>query len=189
MIVDRFRSTASPLGTGMSSNSLRWTLGGVEAHAVSASAVTERMRNRRMGSTSWRRSYFPWGPPPKFLARGTRKKLWWGTPWEVRSTPGGTTHATVSHPFGDGARADRVRLDAAQGPAQRVRGHPGAQGTRGGPESVHDHRVPIGEGGADLLQGPHRAGQPVGCVPDHARGQRVEAPVVDDRVRQGDHAG
>src|SRR5712692_3630757 len=80
MIVERFRSTARPLGTGMSSNSLRCTLGGVDAHAVSARTVTDRTRNRRMGSTSWRSSYRPRGRGPKFLeARAppvTRRPVW-----------------------------------------------------------------------------------------------------------------
>ena len=46
-----------------------------------------------------------------------------------------------------------MRVDATQGAAQRVRGHPGSEGTRGGPEPVHDHRVAVGEGGPHLLQG------------------------------------
>jgi hypothetical protein len=66
MIVERLMSTARPFGTGMSSNSL-WTRGGVDAHAANASATTEQTRNRRMGSTSSRSSYRPWGDPSKFL--------------------------------------------------------------------------------------------------------------------------
>src|SRR3970040_112577 len=68
MMVDLLRSTVRPLGTGMSSNSLRWTRVGLDAQAVAASRQSDRTRMRRMASTSWRSSYNQWGWSTKFLA-------------------------------------------------------------------------------------------------------------------------
>src|SRR6202171_2328420 len=68
MMVDLLRSTVRPLGTGISSNSLRWTRGGWDAQAVAAKRQSDRARIRRMASTSWRSSYYRWGWPTKFLA-------------------------------------------------------------------------------------------------------------------------
>src|SRR5713101_6822538 len=68
MIVDLLKSTVSPLGNGISSNSLRWARGGWEAQAVAASRQSDRARMRRMASTSWRPSYNQWGWFTKFLA-------------------------------------------------------------------------------------------------------------------------
>src|SRR5439155_1663232 len=55
--VDRLMSTVSPFGTGMSSNSLRCTRGGVDAQAVAARRQSEMARTRRMASTSCASSY------------------------------------------------------------------------------------------------------------------------------------
>src|SRR5262245_66335855 len=68
MMVDLFRSTVRPLGTGISSNSLRWTRGGLDAQAVTVTRHSDSTRKRRMASTSWRTSYYRWGWPTKFLA-------------------------------------------------------------------------------------------------------------------------
>jgi hypothetical protein len=56
MMVDFSMSTLRPLGTGMSSNSLRWTRGD-DAHAERARTATDNMNRRRMGSSSSRQSY------------------------------------------------------------------------------------------------------------------------------------
>src|SRR5712692_10426792 len=61
-------STVSPLGTGMSSNSLRCTRGGLDAQAVAARRQSERARTRRMASTSCASWYSRRGWPAKFLA-------------------------------------------------------------------------------------------------------------------------
>ena len=66
--VDRLMSTVSPFGTGMSSNSLRCTRGGVDAQAVAARRQSEMARTRRMASTSCASSYSRRGRPTKFLA-------------------------------------------------------------------------------------------------------------------------
>src|SRR3989304_4536533 len=67
-MVDLLRSTVRPLGTGMSSNSLRWTRGGLDGQAGAASRQSDRTRMRGMTSTSWRPSYNQWGWSTKFLA-------------------------------------------------------------------------------------------------------------------------
>src|ERR1700730_5080017 len=66
--VDRLMSTVGPFGTGMSSNSLRCTRGGVEAQAVAARRQSDRRRIRRMASPSCASSYSRRGWPTKFLA-------------------------------------------------------------------------------------------------------------------------
>src|SRR6267143_3110838 len=66
--VDRLMSTVSPLGTGMSSNSLRCTRGGLDAQAVAARRQSEMARTRRTASTSCASSYSRGGRPTKFLA-------------------------------------------------------------------------------------------------------------------------
>src|SRR5437660_11086244 len=66
--VDRLMSTVSPFGTGMSSNSLRCTRGGVDAQAVAARRQSEMARTRRMANTSCASSYSRRGRPTKFLA-------------------------------------------------------------------------------------------------------------------------
>src|SRR5262249_59177440 len=66
--VDLLRSTVRPLGTGMSSNSLRCTRGGFDAQAVAARRQSEMTRTRRMASTSCASWYSPRGGPAKFLA-------------------------------------------------------------------------------------------------------------------------
>src|SRR5712691_402139 len=66
--VDRLMSTVSPFGTGMSSNSLRCTRGGVDAQAVAARRQSEMARTRRMASTSCASWYSRRGRPTKFLA-------------------------------------------------------------------------------------------------------------------------
>src|SRR5215467_14476147 len=68
MMVDLFRSTVRPLGTGMSSNSLRWARGGLDAQAVAASRHRDKARMRRIAGTSWQSSYNRWGWTSKFLA-------------------------------------------------------------------------------------------------------------------------
>src|SRR5262249_40831651 len=68
MMVDLFRSTVRPLGTGISSNSLRWTFGGLDAQAVMVTRQSDNTRKRRMASTSRATSYYRWGWPTKFLA-------------------------------------------------------------------------------------------------------------------------
>src|SRR6266542_1223483 len=67
MTVDLLRSTVRPFGTGMSSNSVRWTRGGADAQAVAATRQSDNTRTRRMSSTSWRTSYSRWGLAAKFL--------------------------------------------------------------------------------------------------------------------------
>src|SRR5512134_972711 len=67
MMVDLSMSTVRPLGTGMSSNSLRCDLVGDDAQAVRVSMITETMSVRRMGSTSSRLSYRRRGRASKFL--------------------------------------------------------------------------------------------------------------------------
>src|SRR5262245_23430426 len=66
MTVDLFRSSVSPLGTGMSSNSLRGAR--EDAQAVSVRAIAVRSSRPRMGGTSWRVSYRRRGAGAKLLA-------------------------------------------------------------------------------------------------------------------------
>src|SRR4029453_9215785 len=67
MMVDLSMSTVRPLGTGMSSNSLRCGRDGDDAQAVRVNMITETMSARRMGSTSSRPSYRGERPPTKLL--------------------------------------------------------------------------------------------------------------------------
>jgi hypothetical protein len=49
MMVDLLQFSTRPLGTGISSNSLRWTRGGEDAHALSVNTIAMKMMSCRVG--------------------------------------------------------------------------------------------------------------------------------------------
>ena len=75
------------------------------------------------------------------------------------------------------------------GPAQRVRGHPGAEGPRTRLESIHHHRITNAEGSPALLQGPDHTGQPRHRVPDLPRSQWLALSILHNGCLEGYHAG
>src|SRR5262245_49314773 len=67
MMVDLLESSSRPLGTGMSSNSLRWGRLGDDAQAERTRAIMNAAAIRRIRGTSWRPCYCRLGLGAKLL--------------------------------------------------------------------------------------------------------------------------
>src|SRR5262249_31432207 len=85
-----------------------------------------------------------------------RQKFWWPPPPIVRCAPGGTSHASSPRAVAVPGDPDGLCVQSAAGPAQRVRRYSRAQGSHRGPQQVHHHRVPRGQGCPPILQGARR---------------------------------